>query len=370
MLTRQIALLSTSKKVGAQDLMRVSAALQRQVTRDLSPIWNIEATVDAFSSPEDVPPDYWKITVMDKIPAKGASGFHLDENGQPFADVEWSDDWSLTASHECLEMLVDPFGHQIAAGPSTVLSQGRVKFLVEVCDPCEGPAYAYKINTGSSNEVLVSDFYTPDYFAPVTTSGVRYSFRGNITAPRQVLNGGYLSWQNPADGHVWQLFGPAEFGHIVDQGAGTLERQNTDRLRIKTRAAGVAKGARPNPPKAARGGRRMALMAAGTAGGQCNLTRDPFTGVLSGTSGTQTTVQITDPSGAAVFQSISYAGTQIASNAASASFTIKSGNNFLSYVYAAPTPRAIIKVVDPCGTKIDLFANDLANPARLLTVVG
>ena len=35
------------------DLMRVSAALQKQASRDLAPIWEISATVDAFASLED-----------------------------------------------------------------------------------------------------------------------------------------------------------------------------------------------------------------------------------------------------------------------------------------------------------------------------
>ena len=37
----------------------------------------------------------------------------------------------------------------------------RVHYLVEVCDPCEDGKCAYYING-----VLVSDFYTPDYFDP------------------------------------------------------------------------------------------------------------------------------------------------------------------------------------------------------------
>jgi len=361
MLTRQVALLSKTKKVSAQELMRVSAALQRQATRDLAPIWSIQATVDSFSSDADVPPGYWKITVMDKIPAKGAAGFHLDKNGQPFADVEWSSNWSLSASHECLEMLVDPFGHQLASGPSPISSQGRVNFLVEVCDPCESPSCAYTINTATSVEVLVSDFYTPDFFAPATVPGVRYSFRGNLQAPRQVLDGGYLSWQNPADGHVWQLFGPAAMQHFVDQGQGSLSRENSDRHAHTTRT-------RPVAPKSAKPVKSRKILMA--AGGQCNLTRDVFTGVLRGNAGDQTTVQIKDSTGAAVFQSISYAGSQIGSNTASATFTIKAGSNDLSFVYAAPVPGDGLTLVDPCGTRLDQFPNDLANPVRLRQVVA
>jgi hypothetical protein len=50
----------------------------------------------------------------------------------------------------------------------------------------------------------VSDFYTPNYFDPVTASGVRYSYTGAITKPGQVLRGGYLSWKDATSGHWWQ----------------------------------------------------------------------------------------------------------------------------------------------------------------------
>src|SRR5262249_44433245 len=52
--------------------------------------------------------------------------------------------------------------------------------------------------------ITVSDFFTPHFFDPAAAAGVRYSFRGNITEPRQVLRGGYLSWQDPASRHWWQ----------------------------------------------------------------------------------------------------------------------------------------------------------------------
>jgi hypothetical protein len=100
--------------------------------------------------------------------------------------------WSLVASHEALEMLADPFGNRLVAGASPMESQGRVEFLVEVCDPCQDDDFAYTVNG-----ILVSDFYTPNYFDPVRAEGVRYSFNGAISDPRQVLPGGYLSWREP-----------------------------------------------------------------------------------------------------------------------------------------------------------------------------
>lgn len=351
MLIRQIALLSKSKKATPAELARVSAALQKQVTRDFSPIWNIQATVDSFASETDVPAGYWKIIVMDKIPGKGAAGFHLDAQGQPYADVQWSPDWSLTASHECLEMLVDPFAHQLATGPSPKPDQERVSFLVEVCDPCEAPQFAYTMNTGTPNEVAVSDFYTPDYFSPSLAPSVRYSFRGNLTAPRQVLQGGYLSWRNPADGHIWQLFGPVTMGHFVDQGPGTLNRENTDTHARKHRVKKPAP-----PPRVSR-----TLTAAGSG---CNLVPDLGSGNLLGTSGNSTTVQIQGTQGSAVFMAISYNGSAIGSNTSSASFTIAKGNAALQFTYGVSFPGDTVNIVDPCGTLLDSFID---NPTKLPT---
>jgi hypothetical protein len=196
-----VGLVSESLSVSFQELAVVSAALQKQMTRDLEGIWELDATVDAFASLEDLPLGYWPIIVKDNI-GFDAAGIHLDDQGQPFALVTSSDDndvWSITASHECLEMLVDPFGNRVVAGDSPKPDQGRVQFLVEVCDPSEGAQFGYTVNG-----VLVSDFYTPRFFDPIAASGVRYSFTDAISEPRQVLPGGYLSWLDPTGNSWWQ----------------------------------------------------------------------------------------------------------------------------------------------------------------------
>lgn len=204
-----IAVVTETPAIDFNQISRVSAALQKQVSRDLAPIWDIRATVDAFATLEDVPIDYWPIIISDNIPAPGASGIHLDKDGQPFALVQNSPTWTLTASHECLEMLCDPTGNKVRAGPSPDPRQGRVLFLLEVCDPSEASAFAYTVNG-----VTVSDFYTPNYFDPVVAAGVRYSFTGALRQPRQVLKGGYISWHDPSSDHWFQqtFFGEtAEF---------------------------------------------------------------------------------------------------------------------------------------------------------------
>jgi len=196
-LIRQVALVSDTRSVRLRDLSRVSAALQRQASRDVAPIWGVNATVDAFESLEDVPLGYWPVIVVEDV--QGAAGVHLDKDGQPFALVEVGQSWSLTASHETIEMLVDPFGNRTVPGASPKPGQGRVEFLVEACDPCESEACAYTVNG-----VLVSDFYTAHFFDPEPAPGVRYDYLGRIDEPRKVLRGGYLSWHEPVSDHWWQ----------------------------------------------------------------------------------------------------------------------------------------------------------------------
>ena len=196
---QHIGLVADTTQLSFSELGKVSAALQKQAMRDLGPIWGIQATVDAFASLDDVPIDYWPIIVRDDINTPGAAGVHLDKDGHPFALVQYSPGWSLTASHECLEMLCDPLGNNVKAGKSPKPDQGRVEFLVEVCDPSEADQFAYTVNG-----VIVSDFYTPHYFDPVVSSGVRYSYTGAIKKPRTVLKGGYLSWHDPITDHWFQ----------------------------------------------------------------------------------------------------------------------------------------------------------------------
>jgi hypothetical protein len=197
---RYIALVSETSRISNSRLARVAAALNKQATRDITPYWGVQAAVDAFAELEDVPLGYWPIIVQDNINVPGAAGIHLDQDGQPFSLVQYSNSWSLTASHEMLEMACDPGGDRLIAGPSIKEDQGRVEYLVEVSDPSEGPEYGYTVNG-----ILMSDFYFPRYFDPVEEAGVRYSFTGVIKKPRQVLPGGYISWHEPISGHWWQL---------------------------------------------------------------------------------------------------------------------------------------------------------------------
>jgi hypothetical protein len=182
------------------ELSKASAAISKQVARDFGPIWGVNATIDAFPSLDDVPPGYWPVTIQADIGNPTAAGFHTDKNGNPFSLVQFSPSWSLTASHEALEMLADPFGNRVVSSLSPWDNKSRVEILVEVCDPSEDSQFSYTIDG-----VAVSDFYTPLYLDPVTSPGVRYGYTKALTKTREVLKGGYISFHDLSNDHWMQI---------------------------------------------------------------------------------------------------------------------------------------------------------------------
>ena len=205
----QVGLVDKTGKLDTQLLQETAAALSVQVTRDVAPVWNVQATVQYLQNPNAIPSGVWPVFLVAKLPP-GEGGFHLDKKNQPYSEVIGtpdSNDWTIDASHETIEMLVDPSGNRLQtslaiaiSGDTVEDSTGQFEYLVEACDPCEANTYAYSING-----IAVSDFITPNFYDPVVTRGTRYSFAGNIERPRQILSGGYISFVNTESEQVQQI---------------------------------------------------------------------------------------------------------------------------------------------------------------------
>jgi hypothetical protein len=186
-----------------------AAALNVQVMRDLPQYWNIHATVRYVPDPKTIPVEVWPVFLVATLPA-GEGGVHMDKKNQPYSLVigtPASSDWTIDASHETIEMLVDPSGNRLQTSraihivdDSTEDGTGEFQYLVEACDPCEADACAYGIQG-----IAVSDFITPRFYDPVVTAGTRYSFGGHVKQPRQVLPGGYISFTNPQSDVIQQI---------------------------------------------------------------------------------------------------------------------------------------------------------------------
>ena len=205
----QVGLVDKTGKIDAQLLQETAAAISVQITRDLAPIWNLQATVQYLPSPTKIPVGVWPVFLVGKLPPD-EGGFHLDKKNQPYAEViatPAANDWTIDASHEIVEMLVDPQGNRLqtsraieTSGNGVADTSGEFDYLVEACDPCEANDYAYSVAG-----IAVSDFITPNFYDPVVTSGTRYSFGGNIKAPRQILPGGYISFIDPQTDDMEQI---------------------------------------------------------------------------------------------------------------------------------------------------------------------
>jgi hypothetical protein len=196
----QIGLVDTTGKLDANLVQETAAAINVQVTRDLPQFWNIQATVRALPDPKQIPSGVWPVQLVKSLPPT-EGGFHMTMHNQPYAKViaaPGDDSWTIDASHEIIEMLVDPYGNRLQSsksievvGDSVEDGVGEFEYLVEACDPCEANEFGYSIQG-----IVLSDFITPHYYDPVATPATRYSFNGSITAPRQLLKGGYISFVN------------------------------------------------------------------------------------------------------------------------------------------------------------------------------
>jgi hypothetical protein len=194
----QVGLVDKTGELDPQLVQATAAALNVQVIRDLPQYWNVTATVQYLPDPKQIPVGVWPVFLVAKLPP-GEGGVHLDKKNQPYSLViatPANSDWTIDASHETLEMLVDPAGNRLQASRAIQIagndvrdSTGEYEYLVEACDPCEGNQYAYTIQG-----VSVSDFITPRFYDPVVTAGTRYSYAGHIQRPRQILPGGYISF--------------------------------------------------------------------------------------------------------------------------------------------------------------------------------
>lgn len=191
-----VALVPKGIDIPAAEMALVASAIQLQLVRDVYPAWGVQASCTAYPSYGDVPPGY---SIAFVVPdAKGKAGMHFrpeHPDAPPMAIVQFREraGWSYTASHEVLEMLVDPAGARMARGPHPYQPGKQVQYLVEICDPCQGMACAYQVD--SNHPVLVSDFCVPSFYG---TGGMTppYTHRRSILRPFTVAYGGFLSWMD------------------------------------------------------------------------------------------------------------------------------------------------------------------------------
>ncbi len=199
-----IAVLNSSTVLKDEEVAPVVAALQTQVTRDFAPVWGIDAVLTFITDGNVPPPSSWQLIILDNSDQAGALGYHdLTPVGFPLGkvfagtDKQYGLSWSVTASHELLEMLADPDINLTALVQSSSTA-GRL-YAYEVCDACEDDSYGYTIDS-----VLVSDFVYPSWFETFWQKGAtQFDHQNRMESPFEILSGGYIGVFDISKGSGW-----------------------------------------------------------------------------------------------------------------------------------------------------------------------
>ena len=199
-----IAVKNLSTVVSDADVQAALPSFQTQLSRDFCGAgWGLDATLQWVPKAKKAPASAWLLGVFDDADQAGALGYHdLTKSGQPtgkvFAKTTLDDGglWTVTFSHELLEMVADPTINLCAFD-----EDARRLYAYEVCDAVEADALGYKIDG-----VTVSDFVMPGWFEPShVTKGERFAFKSKVKGPFQLLAGGYIGYYDLAGGGWQQL---------------------------------------------------------------------------------------------------------------------------------------------------------------------
>ena len=205
----------TNGKVSDKQLQTVIRAMNRQIAEDFTPHWHIVAqlrlvgTMDDMSDPEAMPELRGDgiIYLRDKASDNSrALGLHKKSTlrGVPFGFVfhdlaeELDRDWTITFSHEALELIGDPEMNRLVRGPHPEHPDQQVFYWYEMCDAVQDESYEI-------DGVKVSNFVLPLYFTRDAETGSRNDFLGKrhrkMTLQSFGINpGGYVGFFNPATG--------------------------------------------------------------------------------------------------------------------------------------------------------------------------
>ena len=131
--------------------------------------------------------DAWAIVFLDNADQPGALAYHdLTPGGlslsKVFVKTTLADGElvSVSASHELVEMLVDPAINMMTTGPDA-----KTMYAYESADPVEALNFDVK-------GIAMSDFVYPAYFEVFRKAGsAQFDHLNKVRRPFQILSGGY-----------------------------------------------------------------------------------------------------------------------------------------------------------------------------------
>jgi hypothetical protein len=192
-------------EISDQELLDVIRVINQQIAYDFAPYWNMPATLRLEGTLLKQPRANLSAAVMrgdavlyvsSATASDDPEGFH-DRNfrGIPYGVVytqiseNTGDPWSVTFSHEALELVADPQANNYVMGPSPKDLRKKVFYWFEMCDAVSGQTY--KIG-----DVALQNFLLPAYFEP-PVPGARTNFLGTDLEPFGIAPDSYLGYYDP-----------------------------------------------------------------------------------------------------------------------------------------------------------------------------
>jgi len=227
-----VAFISKTDEVRESELVDIIDALRLQLERDFAPVWGYSAKLKLAEMPEN---GDWQLVFLDDAEAAGMMGYHgLDLNGEPLAKAfvksakRAGEKISVAASHELLEMLIDPSAQLWAQGNDGLF------YAYEVCDAVEEEIYPI-----GEKKLEVSNFVYPTFFESWhADKSVEFDQLKRVIRPFQTLESGYQIVNNGAS--VGEIFGSASkewrFRTLEDR---TCHRSQYRLMRTLTGARGM-----------------------------------------------------------------------------------------------------------------------------------
>jgi hypothetical protein len=166
------------------DLDALIAAMQEYITTYIVPVWGTPATLVKTTGLQS---GAWAMVFLDNADQPGALAYHdLTPDGLPiskvFVKTTLADKQlvSVSASHELVEMLVDPAINMMTTGPDP-----KATYAYESADPVEESSFPI-------NGIQMSDFVHPAYFEVFRKpSSIQFDHMNLVTKPFQIMKGGY-----------------------------------------------------------------------------------------------------------------------------------------------------------------------------------
>jgi hypothetical protein len=233
-----------------EDVQEVIRVINRQIREDFEPYWGFGGLLrlegkSTFRPRMQNPPDMRGDAVLylwDDINEDGALGYHeANFRGIPYGFVftvlsmQLGESWSVTLSHEALELIADPEVNLLVAGPHPEYPNRQVFHWFEMCD-------AIQTDTYEIDGVEVSNFVLPLYFTKNEEFGSRNDFMGRLPALQSfgVAPGGYIGFFNPmiGDHETYEADRVARVRARIKEQAG-LARRSVRYRQLGTRAGAL-----------------------------------------------------------------------------------------------------------------------------------